>query len=272
MKKKPVFVLGVGAQKSGTSWLHQLLQSQSWANFGRLKEYHVWDALTCGLCSEFMVSDELPLDQSLVLRRKMQQDEQFYVDYFREKVSRHASVTGDITPSYAMLDADAFEKIEKLLTGFDVKVIFLMRDPVERIWSALRMDKRNLQAQGRVFNEFEMQDGFFKNLQQPFAYERTNYPETIRHLERVFRSDQLWFGLYESLFRSETVDSLSKFLGYEIENAPLATKVNASPQVSLGREAREQAKTYLAPIYAYCASRFPETGRLWGEAAWPPDA
>ena len=41
-----VFLLGVGAQKAGTSWLHQQLQQRSDADFGFLKEYHIHDALT----------------------------------------------------------------------------------------------------------------------------------------------------------------------------------------------------------------------------------
>ena len=41
-----VFLLGVGAQKAGTSWLHQQLHQRSDADFGFLKEYHIHDALT----------------------------------------------------------------------------------------------------------------------------------------------------------------------------------------------------------------------------------
>ena len=39
------FLLGVGAQKAGTSWLHDQLNRRRDADFGFLKEYHVFDAL-----------------------------------------------------------------------------------------------------------------------------------------------------------------------------------------------------------------------------------
>ena len=41
-----VFLLGIGAQKAGTTWLHAQLNRRRDADFGFLKEYHVHDALT----------------------------------------------------------------------------------------------------------------------------------------------------------------------------------------------------------------------------------
>lgn len=45
----------------------------------------------------------------------------------------------DITPSYSMLSAGDFAIVRDGLEakGFDVKVVFLMRDPLERLWSSI---------------------------------------------------------------------------------------------------------------------------------------
>ena len=40
-----MFLLGLGAQKAGTSWLHAQLNRRRDADFGFLKEYHIHDAL-----------------------------------------------------------------------------------------------------------------------------------------------------------------------------------------------------------------------------------
>ena len=40
---KPIFVLGVGAQKAGTTWLHEYLASLPEVDLGFMKEYHVFD-------------------------------------------------------------------------------------------------------------------------------------------------------------------------------------------------------------------------------------
>ena len=39
------FILGVGAQKAGTTWLHHYLSQQPFSDFGFRKEYHVFYAV-----------------------------------------------------------------------------------------------------------------------------------------------------------------------------------------------------------------------------------
>ena len=39
--KKGLFVLGIGAQKAGTTWLYEYLKAQNHSNMGFTKEYHV---------------------------------------------------------------------------------------------------------------------------------------------------------------------------------------------------------------------------------------
>lgn len=53
--EKPIFLLGVGTQKSGTSWLYTQLQKSPETNMGLLKEYHIWDALFIDHFSHFAV-------------------------------------------------------------------------------------------------------------------------------------------------------------------------------------------------------------------------
>ena len=45
-ERNGTFVLGLGAQKAGSSWLHAQLNHRRDAEFGFLKEYHIHDALT----------------------------------------------------------------------------------------------------------------------------------------------------------------------------------------------------------------------------------
>ena len=39
------FLLGLGAQKAGTAWMHRYLESSPQCDPGFRKEYHVWDAV-----------------------------------------------------------------------------------------------------------------------------------------------------------------------------------------------------------------------------------
>ena len=43
-KSEKVFILGVGCQKGGTTWLHKQLDKHPNVNMGFTKEYHVFDA------------------------------------------------------------------------------------------------------------------------------------------------------------------------------------------------------------------------------------
>ena len=40
-----IFILGVGAQKAGTTWLHSQLSTNNSIDFGFRKEYHVFDTI-----------------------------------------------------------------------------------------------------------------------------------------------------------------------------------------------------------------------------------
>lgn len=130
---KPVFVLGLGAMKAGSSWLHKCLNSQEYAHFGFCKEYNVWDAISgmdTGALSK--VTIQKPQTANDALRFLMQNYEGVYERYFSSLVNsgKDISMTGDISPGYSILTAAHLalirEKLEK--SGFSVKAIFLMRD------------------------------------------------------------------------------------------------------------------------------------------------
>lgn len=55
---KKTFLLGVGAQKSGTTWLYKYLSDNSNVSFGPLKEYHIWDGIYIKECANFLAKKE----------------------------------------------------------------------------------------------------------------------------------------------------------------------------------------------------------------------
>ena len=144
------FLLGVGCQKGGTSWLHNYLSKHPNTNMGFAKEYHIFDALTIPACERhrdeksrysFVFKDmkyKLWPRRLLgvKLRREFYSDTGKYFDYFDRiaEPSDGVTLTGDITPSYAGLSPEVYKEIKDgaEARGFRVKVIFLMRDPVER--------------------------------------------------------------------------------------------------------------------------------------------
>ena len=155
------FILGVGCQKGGTSWLRSQLKKSRNVDMGFTNEYHVFDALFVPECEGFLNGKLKALQKTSFdlggLSEKSQLlkhisfyiDTQNYYDYFDYLWYRGGddlTTFGDITPSYAALPESALSTIKSELEarGFKVKVVFLMRDPIERCWSMIRMQRNSL--------------------------------------------------------------------------------------------------------------------------------
>ena len=248
------FFLGVGAQKAGTTWLHQFLSSQPNFNFGGMKEYHVWDALHIDACREFTAT------RNDVLRYKLQNELGAYEGYFSSLLSETVNCTGDITPSYSGLSASEFDTIRSRIesAGFQVKVLFLMRDPFERCWSAVRMMRR----QGRLVRDelAELRECYRSD---QFVL-RTDYKRTIQSLEAAFETDKIHCAVHEELFSADGLEALSNFCGAHPTPEFSEKKFNVSEKTTQDAAVlRGEIRDYYAEVYEFCYERFPQTKVLW---------
>ena len=167
-------------------------------------------------------------------------------------------------PSYSSLEVEQFAAIHQKLgdAGFNVKVIFLMRDPAERCWSAAKMCLRNRQLTDseqlkRVTHAHE------NTLANEGVQLRTGYQETVMALEGAFNPTQIYFGFYENMFTPEQVEVLLGFIGFESDSSRAADILNASATLPLTRDLAAMARELFADTYEFCSDRFPETNTLW---------
>ena len=272
---KPIFVLGVGAQKAGTTWLHAYLESLPEVNLGFMKEYHVFD--------QKHVKDTTPgrkkrienyLDSffgsdSLSLRHKFRRNHKHYFSYFRKLVdsSDQVFITGDITPSYAALPVKVLRYIKSSLekNGFRVKVVFLMRDPVARCISANRMysSPRLLDSPGDADLEAEL---LAKKYQQTRFQIRTRYDQTITNLEQVFTPDELYLGFYEELFSDKAIAEICSFLELPFRPGNYEQVVHGSLVKSdLPETVKSEVRSYYSQVYDFVLNRFGQdrVKKLW---------
>lgn len=252
--EEKTFLLGIGAQKSGTTWLYRYLSKNQNVNFGEHKEYHIWDAIYIEQCRGFIAKENDSL------RYELQTNPGAYEKYFLSLINDKTNFTGDISPSYSGLSKKHFEIIRKKLesSGFDIKIVFLMRDPFERCWSAVRMEKRN---KGGIFSEI---DRLKKDYRSEHFVFRTNYKKTIQSIEAVFDNNKIYYGIYEEMFTAEKIKTLSDFLRISYTPEFSNQKFNTSPRLdnealALMNEIRE----YYAFVYDFCYERFPQTKQLW---------
>lgn len=254
-----VFLLGVGAQKAGTSWLHQQLQRRSDADFGFLKEYHIHDALTIPKLERFRhLNLQLTQPRSWLQprswrRQRFFSDPRRYYNYFSwllrrpRRPGRTVCLTGDITPSYAVLSAATFQAIHQQFQqrGIPVRPVFLLRDPIERIISSQRMKLRK-QGQRDATTEVTALRKRVGNGQGL----RSNYNQTLEALDQAFGLEDCFIGLFETLFQQESYAALCKYLAIAYQEPDWQEKVNASatanpiPDDLLAALGRQQAADF----------------------------
>lgn len=283
MKGKPgpkTFLLGVGAQKAGTTWLHRYLADSQQVVRGYRKEYHVFDS--SDLADEPWRERNLDLAQTALdqlrsgeeadpahlHRAAMIADPEFYFDYFTGLLNKRPRfrATADVTPEYADLSAERFASIRDGFAARRVRTVaaFLMRDPVDRIWSQIRMQE------GRRPARFDVPaDQMVERLYDDPQYERfSRYERTMQNLESVWERDQLHYGFYEELFREEEVRGICELLRIEFRTPDFdkVSNVSAGKAVeALPDEVVSKVATHFADTYQAVAERFPDKdlATLW---------
>lgn len=242
---RKTFVLGVGAQKAGTSWLHGLLSSQTGSNFGLLKEYHVFDSLDLDHCPGQRVTRLQRLHMQArtfrrprtehqrrrILQGQLQKGLSHYGKYFRDLVQDESLfLTGDITPEYAGLSSTRLDELRFALErlGFRVVVVFLMRDPVERCWSATKM--RSRAGKTPFSNHEEARCVLTQYVETDLAFHATRYDRTLSRISRTFGEKDTFIGLYETLFSDVEIARLGRVLGFPLRKADLSKRVNAGSE------------------------------------------
>ena len=225
-----IFVLGVGCQKGGTSWLNRYLRLHPSSKLGAMKEYHVFDALHVKECSNWYLNavKNSKTDQNSKLRATFIEDSEAYFDYFADLLNKsEKQFTADITPSYAALPEHALKAIKEGFEqrGITVKVVFLMRDPFERVFSYCRKDIRNNKSNYKE-NKYLEQESLLTKYATRGCEFRTQYDGTIQTVENVFDSNDIFYGFYETFFTDESIKSLTDFLGVPFSKGKYSVRVN----------------------------------------------
>ncbi len=240
------FLLGMGAQKCGTTWLHRMLTLRADANFGFTKEYHVLDAIHIPECSDFRHRFERAARQAIrsgydeysrgtpksdLTRMAFVANEHAYFSYFADILTRRrVTLTGDITPTYCSLPQSALRHIQDEFERRDIvtRPLFLMREPVERLRSLVKMKFRKKQVTPSMAEELE---AMREMCGSEYDTIRSDYERPVENMEAVF-GDNVFIGFYETLFSEETLRRIYTFLDIEYQAANFDQRYNASPSTN----------------------------------------
>ena len=292
-----IFLLGVGCQKGGTTWLYEYLQAHPNCEFGMTKEYHIFDGLFEPNAENFFRQKMSKTGHQLIkrARRKPGSDPngdmdlaqkllyasfylnpENYAEYFAKlhAASPDTQVVGDITPSYNMLTAQHLLYIRGLLEphGFKVKVVFLMRDPVDRCVSAIRMFYRDKMSKRAPDKRPTMDDLFRRRSVKGGCVKRTEYDRTIRAVDEVFDPQDVHYGFYETLFSNEGLKQITDFIGVPMVDADFGRRVNASPSKEvISDDALQLTRRFYNDTYHFCLEKFgsDRINVMWPYANFP---
>ena len=202
-----------------------------------------------------MSSDEL-------LRRTFLTHKYYYPIYFNCIINSGYDITGDITPQYSRLNEFGYNYIKKTLeaVGFNIKVIYLIRDPVERLWSNIRMEKRLYETISDQSDANAIKFCCKDNRWRPDSL----YEIAIKRLRNVFDKENIYIGVYEEMFKNTKIKELSNFIGIDYNPNLIKRKVNVSPKFEkIDADIIKNARESFEQTYEFCYEKFPQTKNLW---------
>ena len=284
------FILGVGAQKAGTTWLASQLEKTSFFSNAGIKEFHIFNKLL--IKSNSKKNPHKSIQKAKInrhIKRRCKQGHELlisprvamrlspsaYFDFFDYLYLRQPDVShvGDITPAYSTLSRKTLSSIRDglMAKNFQPKVIFLMRDPVERSWSQLRMNNRFKVERKNTITTPEQEFKALKNFHKSRScVQRTRYDIISKKLESAFEPNQIFYGFYETLFSQVEINRLTKFLECPAITQEFGKVVHASPKTNVKLEGLtellQEIRAFYAPTYTWARDRFgAAVPEAWGD-------
>ena len=272
---KPVFLLGLGAQKCGTSWLAAQLRTHPQFLISPIKELHYWDrrfhpdyfrgnGIAKKLAERAHEKPQSLLTDPLVERLLMDRHEQFYLSFFETRLKPQHLAFGEFSPSYCIMDADELRYIIDFMP-YRTKALFLMRDPVARLWSQCKMEYLKARNRGKDHDPVAV---FNTAPDKPKFFARSNYVATVKSIDAAFDPDNRHYEFFEELFTKEAMARIFGFAGID----PMAFDFDDNPNEGLkvARPSTEEwnrvGRAY-TPIYDFIEERFGRLPKQWRRSA-----
>jgi hypothetical protein len=209
--------LCIGAQKAGTGWLHSrlMLHSQLWLpptkelsyfnnidtrrNEGQLSRKRAASAARAEAALNMLRAkigqNKLSPDAqrrslgTISAIEKWDMTDEWYGQIF--SLAGDDAICGEVTPAYALLSDAQIEHAVRLNPR--IKIIFVLRDPIDRAWSAIRMQQKDASPKKRPAKsvaEIVASDIFFA---------RGDYMTTIENFRRFIDGDRFLTLYYNDL-------------------------------------------------------------------------
>ena len=291
MAEDRTYFFCLGATKAGTTWLHDQLSRHEDCHLRTIKEFHYFNRSKPADFDAAMAANLREIDRLTAACARRDEDKNGWAranmadlaDYNAVLAARQSDAPGfarmlaagagrgqlvaDMTPAYALLPA---EKLQAL-AGFapDTRALYLMRDPVARLWSHIRMvagrlaPKRMVEMSAQLLNQILSGDlsGEGRGI-----VDRGDYAAIVPKLRAAFDPKRLLVMFYEDLMTLPGFSRLCAFLGIADHAPDFGRRVHASAALDLRAEEAARAYAYLRPQYEFAAHSFPALPAAWRPA------
>ncbi|MFQ5530695.1 MAG: sulfotransferase, partial [Gemmatimonadota bacterium] len=168
--------LGIGAMRAGTSWLAEHLAKHPEISMPR-KEIHFFNRR---------------FDRQLIplLPRSVEARMRYRARFVGAGLS--GRLTGEFTPAYALLDPDRIATVHEWMPR--ARLLFIMRDPVDRAWSQAKHDYAGWLGRDAATAPEEELRAFFA---RPRVQQRADYATSLENWLRCFDRGQLFMTFLE---------------------------------------------------------------------------
>jgi hypothetical protein len=276
----PTVLFGLGAPKAGTSWLFRYLLGHADGRLRRVKECHFFDTLegmAPGHHEAALVARAAALRRRLAggdltpaacdrLRAEAEDVESFLPVLRGRDPSAHLAwltagaragqVVADITPAYGRLPAARLAQMAALSPA--TRFIYLMREPVARLWSHARMIARRRLAGGGSAEALAC-GAMERALDGRAAHllEAGDYAAQLPRIEAAIPAARLLVAFFEDLFRPGLPERICAFLGIRPHPAPVGARIHEGLAIPLPEGLARRATVALRPQYEFVVARGP---------------
>jgi hypothetical protein len=229
--------LGIGVTRAGTTWLYANLRAHPAISMPG-KELHYFDR-------DFA-------------RRSLRA-------YLARFAVAPGQLTGEITPAYCSLPLRRIRLVRAVMP--DVRLVLLLRNPIERAWSHALMDLAT--GTGRDPSEVDPVE-FADHFRSPASRARGAYAAILDRWRAVFPADQLYVGLFDDLgarpraLLQEVLAHVGAPPLLGADALPYRDVVNAGPRTALPDRCRALLERLYRPEIEALAERLGDRVAAWG--------
>lgn len=284
--KKPTLFFCLGATKAGTTWLYSQLNAHPDCYLRSIKELHYFSMVRPKQfvraadkareeAEQIKARTKAKPNSENTLRRLRDIDEwcdvlhagmgahDKYLAYLQDGIgSRH--LIGDLTPAYGLLDDTTLTMMAQLTP--DVRFIYLMRDPVARLWSNVRMNASRVDREQAAGASVALMQEVLAGVERKDIagmLKRGDYCKNLDTIERAIPAAQRLVMFYEDMVAPGGFQPICDFLGISAMVPATEQRVHEGVYVPLPPELRAEAREFLKDQYTGVEQRMGAVPLAW---------